>query len=125
MTAEPAAVAEIITRCAGLPLALALVAARAATQPRLGLHLLAEQLHAQRWQVLTGDDPATDMQAVFSWSYQALSPDEARLFRLLGMHPGPDLSAPAAASLAGDPPSVVKSLLGELRRRDLLAPVKP
>jgi Mrp family chromosome partitioning ATPase len=116
VAAEPAAVGEIITRCAHLPLALALVAARAALSPRGGLHLLAEQLRdsGHRWQMLTGDDPTTDVQAVFSWSYQALTPAAARLFRLLGLHPGPDLSAAAATSLAGLPANTVRPVLAEL-----------
>ena len=127
VAAEPAAVAEIITRCARLPLAAALVTARAATRPRFGLHLLAEELRdtQQRWQVLSGDDPSTDVQAVFSWSYEALTPPAARLFRLLGLHPGPDLSAPAATSLAGAPIDTVKLLLGQLSRANLLAEPTP
>jgi tetratricopeptide (TPR) repeat protein len=122
VAAEPAAVAEIITRCAHLPLALALVAARAAVGPHGGLRLLARELgDAQhRWQTLTGDDPTTDMQAVFSWSYQTLTPDAARLFRLLGLHPGPDLSAAAATSLAGLPASTVRPALAELTQASLL-----
>jgi tetratricopeptide (TPR) repeat protein len=123
VAADPAAVADIITRCAHLPLALALVAARAATHPHSGLRQLADELHdtQHRWQTLTGDDPTTDVRAVFSWSYQALNPPAARLFRLLGLHPGPDLAAPAAASLAGVPASTVQPLLGELTRASLLA----
>jgi NB-ARC domain len=71
VAAEPAAVEEIITRCAHLPLALALVAARAAVSPRGELRLLAEELRGAgcRWQMLTSDDPTTDVRAVFSWSY--------------------------------------------------------
>ena len=49
----------------------------------------------------TAATPATDVRAVFSWSYRALSPAAGRLFRLLGLHPGPDIAVPAAASLAG------------------------
>jgi DNA-binding SARP family transcriptional activator/tetratricopeptide (TPR) repeat protein len=122
VAAEPAAVGEIINRCAHLPLALALVAARAALSPRAGLSLLAEQLRdaEHRWQMLTGDDPTTDLQAVFSWSYQALTPDAARLFRLLGLHPGPDLSAAAAASLAGLLASTIRPALTELTQASLL-----
>jgi len=99
--AEPDAVAAIITRCARLPLALACVAAHAATNPGLPLAALATELHAasRRLDTLTTDDPHTDLRAVFSWSYQALTPDAARVFRLLGLHPGPDISAPAVASL--------------------------
>jgi Flp pilus assembly protein TadD len=122
VAAEPAAVEEIITRCAHLPLALALVAARAVLQPHIGLHLLAGQLRDAgcRWQMLTGDDATTDVQAVFSWSYQALTPDAARLFRLLGLHPGPDIAAAAAASLTGLPVSTIQPLLAELTGASLL-----
>src|SRR5215470_2755608 len=82
VAAEPAAVADIVTRCAHLPLALALVAARAAIRPQAGLRVLAEELRdtRHRWQMLSGDDPASDLQAVFSWSYQALTSEAARLF---------------------------------------------
>jgi tetratricopeptide (TPR) repeat protein len=121
--AEPEAVAEIITACARLPLALAIVAARAATHPHLSLQTLAGELHDTqgRLDTLSTDDPYTDVRAVFSWSYHALSPAAARLFRLLGLHPGPDISAAAAASLAGLPPARVPPLLAELTRAHLTA----
>src|SRR2546423_5314520 len=85
LAAEPDAVTEIITRCARLPIALTLVAAHAALRPHTRLHTLAEQLRdsRQRWQTLAGDDPATDLQSLFSWSYHTLTPASARLFRLL------------------------------------------
>jgi tetratricopeptide (TPR) repeat protein len=65
------------------------------------------------------------VRAVFSWSYTMLTPPAARLFRLLGLHPGPDTTAPAAASLAGLPPAQVRPLLGELTRAGLLAEAAP
>src|SRR5262249_60408552 len=67
VAAEPAAVEQIITRCAHLPLALALVAARAALRPHAGLRVLAEELRdtGHRWQVITGDDHARAVQTVF------------------------------------------------------------
>jgi hypothetical protein len=58
--------------------------------------------------------------SVFSWSYRAVTPDAARLFRLLALHPGPDLSVPAAAALAGLPPAGVRPLLEELARASLV-----
>ncbi|MFD4501894.1 BTAD domain-containing putative transcriptional regulator [Streptomyces sp. NPDC058457] len=105
---EPLAVDEIVSRCARLPLALVIVAARAAIEPRLGLARLAAELrdaqHAPEGLDSFGDeDTRADVRAVFSWSYGALSPQAARMFRLLGVHPGPDLSVAAAASLAGLP----------------------
>jgi len=122
LAAEPAAVKEIIACCAHLPLTLALVAARAAVRPHGGLHLLAEELRdtQHRWQTLAGDDPTSNAQAVLSWSYQTLSSAAARLFRLLGLHPGPDIATSAAASLAGVTTSTVRPMLAELTGASLL-----
>ncbi|HEV7965021.1 MAG TPA: BTAD domain-containing putative transcriptional regulator [Actinoplanes sp.] len=121
--AEPAAIDAIIGLCARLPLALALAAAHAVMQPQLALPTLADELRdaRQRWTTLAGDEPSTDVQAVFSWSYQALTPDAARLFRLLGLHPGPDIAVAAAAGLAGTSPGTVRVLMTELVRASLLA----
>jgi DNA-binding SARP family transcriptional activator len=102
VTVEPRAVDEIVDRCARLPLALVIVAARAAFQPDFPLAVLAAELRdAQGLDAFDGGDPATQVRAVFSSSYRALSEPAARLFRLLGLHPGPDTSAAAAASLLG------------------------
>lgn len=122
LAAEPGAVAEIIARCARLPLALSIVAARAATQPAFRLAALAAQLRETDGvlDAFHGGDPATDVRSMFSWSYRALSADAARVFRLVGLHPGPDLSTAAAASLAGLPPQRVRPLLTELTRAHLL-----
>jgi DNA-binding SARP family transcriptional activator len=118
---EPHAVAEILARCAGLPLALAIVAARAVTSRSLPLAALASQLHrGDQLDALTTGDPLTDLRAVFSWSYRQLTPPAARLFRLLGLHPGPDISNPAAASLAGATPAGARALLAELARANLV-----
>jgi tetratricopeptide (TPR) repeat protein/DNA-binding XRE family transcriptional regulator len=120
--AEPAAVEEVIERCARLPLALAVVAARAATQPELPLAALAAELRRaeHRLDSLDTGDAGTDVRSVFSWSYRQLSGSAARLFRLLGVHPGPDLSVSAAASLAGDLPARVRRTLAELVRAHLV-----
>ncbi|OLE29796.1 MAG: SARP family transcriptional regulator, partial [Actinobacteria bacterium 13_1_20CM_3_71_11] len=120
VAAEPSAVAEIVALCAGLPLALAIVAARAATQPEYALADLAAELRGL--DTLSGGDAATDVRAVFSWSYQALGGTAARLFRLLGLHPGPDIARDAAASLAGEP---VDALLAELAGAHLVAVQTP
>lgn len=123
IAAEPAATEDIIRRCARLPLALAVVAARAATQPRLPLREIARRLHAERsgLDAFTGSEPSADARAVFSWSYRTLSSETARLFRLLGLHPGPDLSVPAAASLAGVSVPTARAMLAELSGAHLVA----
>lgn len=67
-----------------------------------------------------GGDPTTDVRAVFSWSYRALSPAAGRMFRLLGLHPGPDIAVPAVASLAGVSLREARALLTELTRTHLV-----
>ena len=76
---------------------------------------------AGRLDALDAGDPAASVRAVFSWSYQQLSPTAARMFRLLGLHPGPDISAAAAASLAGVSAAEARRPLGELARAHLIA----
>jgi hypothetical protein len=69
---------------------------------------------------LEADDVATDLRAVFSWSLARLSAPAARMFRLLGVAPGPDASAPVSASLAGIPLPAARAMLTELCRASLL-----
>ncbi|MEU3617298.1 BTAD domain-containing putative transcriptional regulator [Streptomyces sp. NPDC006872] len=125
--AEPGAVDEIVARCAGLPLALAVVATRAAAHPDFTLAAIADELRTTHGSLdaFTDADPAGDVRAVFSWSYRALSPGAARLLRLLSLHPGPDATLPAAAAATGDDPDEVRRLLAELTRSHLLTEHAP
>lgn len=126
--ADLRAVDEIIVSCARLPLALSIVAARAAVMPKgflLGA-LAAELREAQGLlDAFDGDDDATNVRAVFSWSYQRLSEPAQRLFRLLGWHPGPSISVPAAASLAGATASQVRRTLRQLAGAHLVQESAP
>jgi DNA-binding SARP family transcriptional activator/tetratricopeptide (TPR) repeat protein len=127
VAAEPASVDEIIKACAGLPLALAVAAARAAANPRLPLSAQADALRKthNRLDALDGGDQYTDVRAVFSWSYQALGAPAARLFRLLSLHAGPDIATSSAGSLAGVPPAQARRELADLVRAHLLAEWAP
>ncbi|HEY0718988.1 MAG TPA: BTAD domain-containing putative transcriptional regulator [Streptosporangiaceae bacterium] len=118
IAAEPAAAAELVSLCARLPLALGVAAGRAATRPGFSLAALAAELRdtRNRLEVLDAGDAATDVRAVLSWSYEQFSASAARMFRLLGLHPGPDVSLAAAASLAGVSRSEAGSALRELTR---------
>ena len=122
---EPAAVTELIRLCAGLPLALSIAAAHAAASPRLPLAFVAADLRQARLDALATGDVATDVRAVFSWSYRNLSQPGARMFRLLGTHPGPDITVSAAASLAGVPLAPAHRALAELAGAHLLAQHRP
>jgi DNA-binding SARP family transcriptional activator/tetratricopeptide (TPR) repeat protein len=123
VAAEEEHAAALISLCAALPLALAIGAARGAVRPHLPLASLAAELReaAGRLDVLDGGDPLSSVRTVFSWSYQLLRPPAARMFRLLGIHPGPDVSAAAAASLAGISPAHARRLIGELAAAHLVA----
>lgn len=127
VTAEPDVITELIVHCARLPLALATVAARAALNPGLPLRALTDELRNEqiRLDVLDAGDSATSVRAVFSWSYQHLGAPAARMFRLLGVHPGPDISLPAAASLAGLKPRQTRIALDELTRAHLVSQHSP
>lgn len=106
--AEPEALARLVELCGGLPLALSVVAARAAADAQLPLAALADELADEqtRLDFLDTGDELTSVRAAFSWSYRRLSTAAARLFRLLGAHPGQDFSAAAVISLVGPSPAL-------------------
>jgi tetratricopeptide (TPR) repeat protein len=121
VAAAPEAVTQVVERCSRLPLALAVAAARAAID-ELPLASLAAELGetGRRLDALGAGDAAADVRTVFSWSYRSLPDDAARLFRLMGLHPAPDIGVPAAASLAATTPAYARALLMELTRASLL-----
>jgi len=103
LDAEPEAAATLIRLCARLPLALAIAGARASAHPRFELGALVEELHdaRRRLDALETGDTSASVRSVFSWSLASLPASAADMFGLLGLHPGPDITTPAAASLAG------------------------
>jgi len=116
--AEPEALQAMVDLCARLPLALSVVAARAAAHPTFPLAALAAELSdlRHRLDALSGGDPTTDLRAVFDWSCRMLSLPAAQLFRSLGLHPGPEISAAAAASLTATAQRDTRLALIELTR---------
>jgi hypothetical protein len=135
VASDPSAVDAIITGCAGSRWRSRSVAARAVTNPGFPLASLAGELRRERGRDLqdartdldafAGGDLATDVRSVFSWSYRTLSSPAARLFRLLGLHAGPDITVGGAASLAGWPVRVTEEMLTELARAHLVAEQRP
>jgi tetratricopeptide (TPR) repeat protein len=116
---EPQAADELSTLCARLPLALSVAAAHAEMRPGFSLEALTSEFLSRGLDLLETGDPATTMRTVFFQSYQHLSDDTARVFRLLGLLPGPDISVLAAASLTGMPVEKVYRALDELVRAHL------
>lgn len=127
LRAEPGAAEEIAGACARLPLALSIVACRAALQPALALRELAAELRDAPGEldVLRTGDGATDLRAVFSWSHRALGADAARLLRLLGLTTGGDIALRAVACLAGTETGPAGQVLAELVDAGLLSEHQP
>jgi DNA-binding SARP family transcriptional activator len=120
--AEHAAAEEIVELCGGLPLALAVTAARALVQPRFPLASLAARLQDADdcLDMLSCRDDRTDIRTSIHRSYETLSSGAARLFRLLSLHPSHDIAMPAAASLAGTEPRRTRQDVAELMDHHLL-----
>ncbi|MFF7210895.1 BTAD domain-containing putative transcriptional regulator [Streptomyces sp. NPDC008238] len=121
LAAEPAAVREIAAHCGRLPLALAIVAARLTTHRGFTMTAVAQHLRETGpLSGFAGPDAELDVRSVFSWSYRRLSPGAARLFRLLALRPGPDITLAATAALAGVPADEAGLLIAELTHTHLL-----
>ncbi|HEY4019592.1 MAG TPA: BTAD domain-containing putative transcriptional regulator [Pseudonocardiaceae bacterium] len=118
---QAVAVRELLAGCAGLPLALGIVAGRARMHPEFPLAVLAEELRDATTRLgALAQDPHTSVRAVLSWSHRALPADAADAFCLLGIAPGADIGLRAAADLLGRPPATTRSLLRALERASLL-----
>ena len=120
---EYPAATRIAELCSYLPLALRVVAERAAGRPNTSLaELVAELISEQnRLDALASEeDQLTDVRAVFSWSYRALPPEQQRLFRSIGLHAGAEFSVSAAAALVNQSASVVSHQLQQLARVHLV-----
>jgi tetratricopeptide (TPR) repeat protein len=115
---DTADLVELARLCARLPLALRIAAERASSRPMMMLRELIDDLRDESalWDALTADhdDESDAVRTVFAWSYRTLSADAARLFRLLGLHPGAEFCVTAAAALGGLGLSDTRKLLDVL-----------
>ena len=122
------AVKALAVHCCRLPLALRIAAELARTRAAMPLSDLAAELDDQqnRLDLLdAGGDTRTAVRAVFSWSSQHLDADAASVFRLLGLHPGPDVDRYAAAALTGTSAQTAGTLLDRLVRAHLIQVTRP
>lgn len=122
-------VAVLAGLCARLPLALRIAAERAAARPLMPLAELIGDLRSRQglWEALSaGDEQEADaVRTVFAWSYRALPQTAARAFRLLGLHPGPELGIGAAAALTGLSAPETRTMLEVLAGAHLLEQTGP
>jgi DNA-binding SARP family transcriptional activator/tetratricopeptide (TPR) repeat protein len=116
IAAEPDAVTELVNYCAGLPLALSILAARANRHSGFPLAALAEEFRDRsgRLDALDAGDVTTNLRAVLSWSRRCLSPIASVALGLLGLVPCPSVSLLAVASLIDLPTARTRAVMREL-----------
>lgn len=112
--ADTGAVRDVADRCGYLPLAIRLAAARLRARPSWTVRYLAERLRGRGWPLAELEADDAGVAAALAPSYDHLDPAARRLFRLLGLHPGPDFDAPAAAALAAVTVPEAERLLEDL-----------
>ena len=125
LAAEPDAVDELLAHCGGFPLALSIVAGQALNHPDFPLAAIATELSENRLAALDDGDPAASLPSVLSWSYAALTDEQARAFGLLGVVPGADIDLTAAANLFDRSAPETRSLMRSLARASLVRQDQP
>ena len=118
--AEPEAAAEVVRLCGYLPLAVRIAGARLAIRPAMSLATLVGRLSDERSRLAELSAGDVGVRASFAFSYQALGPDAAQMFRRLGLVPGPDFACGVAAALTGQSPEAAEDALETLVDTHLL-----
>ncbi|MGW4116298.1 ATP-binding protein [Actinosynnema sp. NPDC004786] len=119
---DPDAAVALTGLCAGLPLALQIVAALLAEHPARPVAAMVGDLSDVTTRLDEIAHPGRAVAAAFDLSYHRLAPDVARAFRLLSVNPGPDLSTPAAAALTDSSADAARRGLEVLARAHLVDP---
>jgi tetratricopeptide (TPR) repeat protein/transcriptional regulator with XRE-family HTH domain len=117
--ADPA-VSEITRLCGYLPLAIGMLARQLHHHPAWSCGRLAADLAAARDRLAFMHAENLSVAAAFDLSYDDLDPGQQQLFRRLGLHPGPDIDAYAAAALDGVDLTTAQRLLEALYDQHLL-----
>ncbi|WNE95556.1 NB-ARC domain-containing protein [Streptomyces luomodiensis] len=104
VAAQPDEARALVKLCAGLPLAVRVAGARLAARPRREITTMVRALTEERGRLealaIEGDH---NVRATLDLSYRGLTPEAARLYRLMGLHPGSEFGTPVArAALASD-----------------------
>ncbi|MFC9253050.1 AfsR/SARP family transcriptional regulator [Amycolatopsis thailandensis] len=121
---DAAGVEELVRLCRGNPLALTLVAERAASRAGTRMRTLAGQLRDAELLLSIGEEgdwPSTSLRSAFALSHQDLEPAERRVFALIGLHPSAEMTSEVIAAADGRPVSDVRRSLDILVAAHLLA----
>lgn len=121
---EPAPAQQLVRLCGGLPIALRVAAARLSTRPRWTISrvvgALADEQRRLSALAVAGD---VSVRSNLDLSYRELAADVARLYRLLGLHPGPEFGLGVVAAAGDVTPDEADRLVAELLDANLLSEV--
>jgi tetratricopeptide (TPR) repeat protein len=123
--AGDAAAGELTRLCGYLPLAIGMLASQLRHHPAWTVAALAAELASARDRLALMRAENLSVGAAFGLSYQDLSEDQQRLFRRLGLHPGPGIDAYAAAALDHTSLDEARRSLDELYDQHLLTEPAP
>jgi tetratricopeptide (TPR) repeat protein len=119
---HPADARRVVEFCGGLPLAVEIIAALLAAVPFKPLSALIEELTVENTRLTALRYEQLAVKTALTTSYRYLSDDQARLFRLLPVNPGPEVSTAAVAAMTELEEQEVRPLLEELTRAHLVEP---
>jgi tetratricopeptide (TPR) repeat protein/transcriptional regulator with XRE-family HTH domain len=119
VVAQDADVREAVGRCGRLPLAVRIAAARLRHHPSWRVGDLLERLQD------SGGDGEGRVAAAFEMSYARLDPEQQRVFRMLGLHPGADIDVYASAAMADLSWRRAQRLLEDLHEQHLVEEFTP
>jgi tetratricopeptide (TPR) repeat protein/DNA-binding SARP family transcriptional activator len=116
----PELLAELADLCGRLPLAIRIAAARLRSHPTWQLSHLVERLREQQHRLGELAAGQRSVTAALDLSYQQLSPDQQRTYRLLALHPGTDIDPYATAALLDSTRAHAARMLDQLHDAHLL-----
>jgi tetratricopeptide (TPR) repeat protein len=125
LSPDDPAVAEITRLCGYLPLAIGMLASQLRHHPAWTAAGLAADLAAAQDRLAQMRAENVSVAAAFDLSYADLTPGQQRLFRRLGLVPGPSIDAHAAAALDDTSLAAARRGLGELYDQHLLTEPAP
>lgn len=121
--ADGESAAMVADACGHLPLAVALVGARLRNRPNWAMSDLEAELNAAGLSAMSvGRRSVTDD---FDLSLARLDAEQRRIFLMLGLCPGTDVGAEAAAVMAGTDPATAKQLMDSLVDEHMLISPSP
>lgn len=118
--AEPEALVALARLCGGLPLALRIAGQLLATHPTWPIARLVQMLASEQGRLARLGAGDLQVRTAFEVSFHQMAGEDARLFRLLGLHPGPEFNVLAAAALAGTGAEAAALALDRLAEAHLL-----